>query len=129
MKNNRNYKLKTRIKPQSVRQLKIAQEIHLSLVECLQKSGKLDHRLENCHLTITKINVSPDLQIANCFYLPLNSDISHEIIEDALKSSTYAIRQYVTKKLNLKYSPKLQFFFDVDYESFSMLEEPKGNIK
>jgi len=124
LKNNKNFKLKTREKEQTTRQQKISQEIHNVLIECLQKSGRLDPLLSNYSITITKINISPDLKIANCFYLPFgNNNIAHEQIATALDNSKYVIRDYVTKKINLRYSPEIRFFFDKFYDTMKAVEQ------
>ena len=138
LKKNKNFKLKTtglkttglktREKQQSQRQLKVSQEIQSSLSECLLRGGKLDPRLINYPLSITKVTISPDLKVANCFYLPFNTDLSNEDIQDALEKSKYYIRDYITKKINLKYSPEIRFFFDSAYEDVNMIEYLKNQV-
>ena len=126
LKKNKNYKFKTREKSQSARQLKVSQLIHQSLIECLQKSGKVDPLLKEHMLNFTKVNVTPDLRLANCFYLPLNQSSPQDLIAKALENSKYAIREYITKKINLRYSPEIRFFFDSAYEEFVVLDSMKN---
>ena len=111
-KSKKSYKLSTRHKEQSQRQLKVAQTIHSSLVECFRKEAKLDHRLDGSPVSIIEVNISPDLRVANCFFVPFNTDISADELLLALEESKYVIRDYVTKQVNLKYSPEICFYFD-----------------
>jgi ribosome-binding factor A len=123
LKSNKNFKFKTREKEQTTRQQKISQEIHNALVDCFQKSGRLDPALSHHALTITKVNITADLKLVNCFYLPFGNADQREKIEVALENSRYMIRDYVTKKINLKYSPEIRFFFDKFYETMKAIEE------
>ncbi len=123
LKKNKNFKFKTREKGQTTRQQKISQEIHNALIECFQKSGRLDPLLSHHALTITKVNISADLKLVNCFYLPFGNADQEQKIEEALENSRYVIRDYVTKKINLKYSPEIRFFFDRFYETMKAIEE------
>ena len=74
-------------------------------------------------LTITKVNISPDLKIANCYFLPFNTNLSSDIILEALEESKYAIRQHVTKEINLKYSPEIRFYYDQAFENAAKIEQ------
>jgi ribosome-binding factor A len=74
-------------------------------------------------LTITKVNISPDLKIANCYFLPFNTTLPSDIILEALEESKYAIRQHVTKEINLKYSPEIRFYYDEAFENAAKIEQ------
>ncbi len=123
-KNKRSFKLKTREQPQSQRQLQVSQGIHRSLVECFTKSSsKLGPRLYDSPLSITKVNISPDLKIANCFFLPFNTNLSPDEILDAIEESRFVIRNFVTRQVNLKYSPQINFYYDSGFENSQKVEE------
>ncbi|MEA0971347.1 Ribosome-binding factor A [Candidatus Megaera venefica] len=122
-KNNKSFNLKTREKDQSQRQLKVSHAVHSSLIECFRKGGKLDHRLDSCPLSITKVNVSSDLSIANCFFVPFNTKLTVDDILSALELSRFAIRDYVTRQVNLKYSPEIRFYYDPTFENFETIEK------
>ena len=119
-KNKKNFKFKIREKEQSQRQLQISRLINISLVECFVRCAKLPPILVPCPLTVTKVNISPDLRIANCFFLPFNTDYSSDQILDALEESKYIIRDYITRQVNLKYSPELRFFCDFSFTTTTL---------
>lgn len=116
-KSKSTFKLKDREKPQSQRQLKVSQIIGAAIIDCLMKGKGIDMRLIPIPLTITKVNITPDLKVANCYFLPFNTKLSEEELLKALEESRHIIRQYVTKEINLKYSPEIRFFYDQAFEN------------
>lgn len=122
LKNNKNFKLSTREKSQSQRQLQVSQLVNLSIVDCLRKGKRISPLLYGCPVTITKVNISADLQVVNCFFLPFNTSFSSDEILDALKSSSYEIRAYVTRHVHLKYSPEIRFYYDSTFENVAHIE-------
>ncbi len=123
LKNKSGFKLKDREKEQSQRQLKVSQLIGAAIIDCLRRGKRIDVRLVTMPLTITKVNISADLQIANCYFLPFNTNLSSDVILEALEESKYAIRQHVTKEINLKYSPEIRFYFDQAFENAATIEQ------
>ncbi|MCP5363076.1 MAG: 30S ribosome-binding factor RbfA [Rickettsiaceae bacterium] len=121
-KSKSTFKLKDREKPQSQRQLKVSQIIGAAIIDCLMKGKGVDMRLIPIPLTITKVNITPDLKVANCYFLPFNTKLSEEEILKALEESRYIIRQYVTKEINLKYSPEIRFFYDQAFENAAKID-------
>lgn len=102
---------------------RVASLVQLALVEVLKKGKILDERLINCPLTITKIVVTADLKTANCYFLPFNTSLKSTELIEALYNSRYAIRNYVTKKINLKYSPELKFHYDHGFDNALEVEK------
>lgn len=127
-KNKSSFKLKNREKSQSQRQLKVSQLISAAVIDCLRKGKRIDIRLLSMPLTITKVNISPDLKVANCYFLPFNTNLSRDIILEALEESKYVIRQHVTKEINLKYSPEIRFYYDQAFENAAEIEHLLKNL-
>jgi len=121
MKKN-NFKISVREKEQSQRQLKASRLIFAALVDCFRRGKGLDLRLASCPLTITKVNISADLKISNCYFLPFNTALSSDEILEALESSKYPIRQFVTSEINLKFSPEIRFHYDAGFENLDLVE-------
>lgn len=123
LKSKKNYKLSIRYKEQSQRQLKVAQTIHSSLVECFWREGKLDYRLYSVPISIVEVNISPGLKVANCFFIPFNTELSISELLEALEESKYVIRNYVTHQVNLKYSPEIRFYYDEGEKNTILVEK------
>lgn len=86
------------------------------------KGKRVDIRLISMPLTITKVNISADLKVAHCYFLPFNTNLSRDEILEALEESKYIIRQYVTKEINLKYSPEIRFHYDQAFENAAKID-------
>jgi ribosome-binding factor A len=110
-------------KESSQRQQKVARLINESLINVLKSGKMLDLRLMNCPLTITKVLVTADLRIANCYFLPFNTDLSESEIMEALNNSKYVIRNYVTKEIKLRYSPEIRFHYDYSFDNLYKVEQ------
>lgn len=112
LKRKKSYKLSTRYKVQSKRQSKIAQMIRVALSDCFQREGKIEHCLYGSPISITEVNISSDLKVVNCFFIPFNTGLTINNLLDALELSKYVIRHYITRQINLKYSPEVNFYYD-----------------
>ena len=67
-------------------------------------------------LTVTRAEVTPDLQFCNCYVSSLGSD---EMLEDSiegLKSAGGFIRRELAHRVNLRKTPELQFVADRSME-------------
>ena len=69
--------------------------------------------------------MSPDLKTAKVFVLPLGGKNSEEII-DKLKEFSFVVRKVLSKKIRMKFLPKLFFVKD---ESFDYAEKIENLIK
>ena len=63
-------------------------------------------------LTITHVNVSPDLQVARVYYTTLGDEKARRETARALGRATPFLRRQVGSRLRLKRVPSLEFFFD-----------------
>ena len=90
----------------------------------LRDEAKLPN-LETREITVTEVRMSQDLKLAKTFVLPLGGKNANEIIEK-LKEFSYLIRKVLSKKITMKYLPKLLFVKD---ESFDYAEKIENLIK
>jgi len=90
----------------------------------LRDEAKLPN-LETREITVTEVRMSQDLKLAKAFVLPLGGKNANEIIEK-LKEFSYLIRKVLSKKITMKYLPKLLFVKD---ESFDYAEKIENLIK
>ena len=73
-------------------------------------------------LTITHVNVSPDLQIARVYYTTLGDDKARRDSARALGRATPFLRRQIGSRLRLKRVPQLEFFFDESIERGDRIE-------
>ncbi|WP_375330278.1 30S ribosome-binding factor RbfA [Candidatus Tisiphia endosymbiont of Nemotelus uliginosus] len=107
----------------SSRQKKVATLINAALVEVLRRGKMLDERLINCPVTITKVLVTADLKVTDCYFLPFNTVFNKIQLTESLNNSKYAIRNFITAKINLKYSPEIRFHYDHGFDNADKVDK------
>ncbi len=112
-------------KPVTQRQLRVGEMIKQALgMIFLRDEAKLPN-LETREITVTEVRMSQDLKIAKAFVLPLGGKNAQEVI-DKLKEFSFVIRKVLSKKITIKFLPKLLFVKD---ESFDYAEKIENLIK
>ena len=112
-------------KPVSQRQLRVGEMIKQALGMIFLRDEAKIPNLETREITVTEVRMSQDLKIAKAFVLPLGGKNAQEIIVK-LKEFSFVIRKVLSKKITMKYLPKLLFVKD---ESFDYAEKIENLIK
>ena len=111
-------------KPVTQRQLRVGEMIKQALgMLFIRDEAKLP--LSTKEITVTEVRMSQDLKVAKAFVLTLGGKNAHEIIEK-LKEFSFVIRKVLSKKITMKYLPKILFVKD---ESFDYAEKIENLIK
>ena len=98
-------------KPITQRQLRVGEMIKQALgMIFIRGEAKLPN-LETKEITVTEVRMSQDLKVAKAFVLPLGGKNSQEVV-DKLKEFSFIIRKVLSKKITMKYLPKLLFLKD-----------------
>ena len=63
-------------------------------------------------ITLTRVKVSPDLQLARVYYTSMGDPKARRETEKALERATPFLRRQVGSRLSLRRVPELQFRFD-----------------
>ena len=112
-------------KPVTQRQLRVGEMIKQALgVIFLRGEAKLPN-IETREITVTEVRMSQDLKTAKAFVLPLGGKNAQEVT-DQLKEFSFVIRKALSKKITIKFLPKLLFVKD---ESFDYAEKIENLIK
>ena len=112
-------------KPISQRQLRVGEMIKQSLGMIFVRNEAKVPNLETNDITVTEVKMSQDLKIAKAFVLPLGGENAEEKIE-LLKQFSFLIRKVLSKKVTIKFLPKILFAKD---ESFEYAEKIENLIK
>ena len=112
-------------KPLSQRQLRVGEMIKQALSMIFIKDEAKIPNLETKEITVTEVRMSQDLKTAKAFVLPLGGKNASNVIE-TLKEFSYVIRKVLSKKIVIKFLPKLLFVKD---ESFDYAEKIENLIK
>ena len=81
--------------------------------------------LDRNNITVTEVRMSPDLKTAKAFVLPLGGKNATEAV-DILKEFSFVVRKVLSKKITMKFLPKILFVKD---ESFEYAEKIENLIK
>ena len=111
--------------PVSQRQLRVGEMIKQSLGMIFIRNEAKIPNIETNEITVTEVKMSQDLKIAKAFVLPLGGKNAQEVV-DVLKEFSFIIRKVLSKKIIMKYLPKLIFVKD---ESFEYAEKIENLIK
>ena len=112
-------------KPISQRQLRVGEMIKQSLGMIFAKNEAKVPNLETNSITVTEVKMSQDLKVAKAFVLPLGGKDAEEKIK-ILRQFSFLIRKVLSKKINMKFLPKIIFAKD---ESFDYAEKIEKLIK
>ena len=109
----------------SQRQLRVGEMIKQALGNIFMRGEAKLPNIETSNITVTEVRMSPDLKTAKAFVLPLGGKNANEIIE-ILKEFSFIVRKTLSKKISMKFLPKLLFVKD---ESFDYAEKIENLIK
>ena len=96
------------------RKLRVAQEIQRLLAEALKTELK-DPRVSPL-VTITAVDVSPDLKQARVFFTLLGDDEQRDNTLDALNRCAPFLRHALATRMTLRSVPALHFVYDASVE-------------
>ena len=131
MVNNFDYKINSKSKNNSTksqRQLRVGEELRHLISNALLRESFYDQIIENNTITITEVNVSPDLKNAKVYIMPLGGENKLEVL-DSLKKSNGRIKKLISSNINLRQIPKLQFKIDETFEYAKKIENILQKIK
>jgi ribosome-binding factor A len=73
-------------------------------------------------ITLTRVTVSPDLQLARVYYTIMGDDRARAETKKALGRATPFLRRQIGSRVRLRRVPELQFHFDESVEAQDRLE-------
>ena len=117
--------IKKNTKTVSQRQLRVGEMVKQALCNIFIRGEAKLPNLETSSITVTEVRMSPDLKTAKAFVLPLGGKNATEVI-NILKEFSFVVRKALSKKISVKFLPKLLFVKD---ESFDYAEKIENLIK
>ena len=112
-------------KPITQRQLRVGEMIKQALgMIFIRDEAKLTNFYTK-EITVTEVRMSPDLKTAKIFVMPLGGKNVEETVEK-LKKYSFLIRKALSKKIIMKFLPKILFAKD---DSFDYAEKIENLIK
>ena len=112
-------------KPVSQRQLRVGELIKQALSMIFLREETKIPDLDTKSITVTEVRMSPDLKTAKVFVIPLGGKDKDKVIEK-LTEFSFIIRKVLSKKIMIKFLPKIFFVND---DSFDYAEKIENLIR
>ena len=130
MENKFNFKTKRTKKDntaKSQRQLRVGEELRHLISNALHRETFYDAVLESNNITVTEVNVSPDLKNAKVFIMPLGGENKIEVLESLNRIKGY-IQKLISSEIQLRQIPRLSFIIDSTFEYANKIDNIIKNI-
>ncbi|WP_428676934.1 30S ribosome-binding factor RbfA [Reyranella sp.] len=97
------------------RQLRVGEEIRHLLADLLERGNMRDPDLRDATITVTSVDVSPDLRNATAYVMPLGGDDQERLLA-ALRRAAPWFRGRVSEKAGLRTAPEIRFAIDRTFD-------------
>ena len=109
-------------RPYSQRQLRVGELVKQNLGELLIKNEAKIPSINSKLITVTEVRMTPDLKTARVYVIPLGGVDSKETVR-ILTENSHLVRKALSKRLDIKFLPKLTFIEDNSFEYAEMIEK------
>ena len=119
-------------KPFSQRQLRVGELVKQNLGELFIRNEAKIPAINSKLITVTEVRMTPDLKTARVYVIPLGGIDTKETVK-ILTEYAHLVRKALSKRLDIKFLPKLTFVEDNSFEYAEKIErlikENKNNVK
>ena len=104
------------------RQLRVGELIKQNLGQIFLKNEAKIPSLNTRLITITEVKMSSDLKSARAYVIPLGGKEIEKTV-NTLTEFSYLVRKALSKKLDIKFLPRLHFVGDKSFDYAERIEE------
>ncbi|PPR10773.1 MAG: Ribosome-binding factor A [Alphaproteobacteria bacterium MarineAlpha11_Bin1] len=105
-------------KSRSQRQLRVGEVIRHALSQMLNLGEAHDPGLDGVSITVTEVQISPDLSNATAFVMPLGGADADPILESLNRAAPF-FRRRIAAQINMRRLPTLYFQLDESFDNAS----------
>ena len=105
----------------SKRQLRVGETLRHALADILGRGAVHDPALDGVSVTVTEVEISPDLRKATAFVTPLGGGDQDAVIAGLNRSAKW-LRGQVAKAVRLRYAPVIGFRLDRSFDHASHID-------
>ena len=109
-------------KPPSQRQLRVGELVKQNLGELLIRNEAKLPSMNSKLITVTEVRMTPDLKTARVYVIPLGGTNTKETVR-ILTEYSHLVRKALSKRLDIKFLPKLTFVEDNSFEYAEKIEK------
>jgi ribosome-binding factor A len=107
--------------PFSQRQLRVGELIKQSLGQIFLRDEAKLPSIETKNITVTEVRMSPDLKNARAYVIPLGGKDTENAV-NVLTEFSHRIRKALSKKIDMKFLPKVSFVGDKSFDYAEKIE-------
>ena len=109
-------------RPFSQRQLRVGELVKQNLGELFIRNEAKIPLINSKVITVTEVRMTPDLKTARVYVIPLGGVDTKETVR-ILTEYTHLVRRALSKRLDIKFLPKLIFVEDNSFEYAEKIEK------
>ena len=109
-------------KPFSQRQLRVGELVKQNLGELFIRNEAKIPTINSKLITVTEVRMTPDLKTARVYVIPLGGIETKETVR-ILTEYSHLVRKALSKRLDIKFLPKLTFVEDNSFEYAEKIEK------
>ena len=109
-------------RPLSQRQLRVGELVKQNLGELFIRNEAKIPSFNSKLITVTEVRMTPDLKTARVYVIPLGGIDTKEIVR-ILTENSHLVRRALSKRLDIKFLPKLTFVEDNSFEYAEKIEK------
>ena len=106
----------------SQRQLRVGELVKQNLGELLIRNEAKIPLINSKLITVTEVRMTPDLKTARVYVIPLGGSEIKETVK-ILTEYSHLVRKALSKRLDIKFLPKLTFVEDNSFEYAEKIEK------
>ena len=106
----------------SQRQLRVGELVKQNLGELFIRNEAKIPSINSKLITVTEVRMTPDLKTARVYVIPLGGIDTKETVK-ILTEYSHLVRKALSKRLDLKFLPKLTFVEDNSFEYAEKIEK------
>ena len=108
--------------PFTQRQLRVGELIKQNLGQIFLRDEAKLAKLETKNITVTEVRMSPDLKNARAYVIPLGGKDTERAV-DILTQFSPSIRKALSKKIDMKFLPRVSFVSDKSFDYAEKIEK------
>ena len=108
-------------RPFSQRQLRVGELVKQNLGELFIRNEAKIPSINSKLITVTEVRMTPDLKTARVYVIPLGGIETKETVR-ILTEYSHLVRRALSKRLDIKFLPKLTFVEDNSFEYAEKIE-------
>ena len=108
--------------PFTQRQLRVGELIKQNLGQIFLRDEAKLSSLDTRNITVTEVRMSADLKSARAYVIPLGGKDTEKAV-DVLTEFSYLIRKVLSKKIDMKFLPKVYFVGDKSFDYAEKIEK------